>query len=121
MSSWVAPIVAAEIWGISVDQVLAGVANGSIPSMVDGQFLFVDLSGNGFAHTSPQPTPTEVEVTEEEFAALTFQPKDSVEDCGPMEESEPEGVEEAVHDVGSWRTARRESSRLRRPPTADAA
>ena len=52
MSSWVAPSVAAELWGISVDQVLAGIADGSIPSYVDGQFLFVDVRGQGVAATS---------------------------------------------------------------------
>src|ERR1700679_3275814 len=74
MSAWVAPSIAAEIWGISVDQVLAGIADGSIQSCVDGQFLFVDLSRNGLPKTTPRESIAEPIVTREEMAALTFEP-----------------------------------------------
>ena len=74
MSAWVAPSIAAEIWGISVDQVLAGIADGSIQSCVDGQFLFVDLSRNGLPKSTPRESNNESIVTREEMAALTFEP-----------------------------------------------
>jgi hypothetical protein len=71
MPSWVAPSVAAEIWGVSVDHVLSGIANGSIPSFVDGQFLFVDMAGHGFAHSTPRPRPA---ASDDKIQPLTFEP-----------------------------------------------
>jgi hypothetical protein len=121
MSSWVAPSVAAELWGISVDQVLAGIADGSIPSYVDGQFLFVDVRGQGVAPSSRGSASTESVVTEEEFAALTFQPRESEENLASDDEPADEPEEENVRDVGSWRAARQQSARTRRPPQANAA
>src|SRR5580704_15036195 len=121
MSSWVAPSVAAELWGISVDQVLAGIADGSIPSYVDGQFLFVDVRGKGISPTSPQADSTQSVVTEEEFAALTFEPRESETNLPSDDEPADEQQEESARDVGSWRTARQESARTRRPPQANAA
>ena len=121
MSSWVAPSVAAELWGISVDQVLAGIADGSIPSCVDGQFLFVDVRGHGVAATSSGSASTESVVTEEEFAALTFQPRESESNIPIDGQPTDEQEEENTRDVGSWRTAREQSSRTRRPPQANAA
>jgi hypothetical protein len=130
MSSWVAPSVAADIWGISVDQVLAGIADGSIHSFVDGQFLFVDIRGMGLSAEPSESTPTQTKVTEEEFAALTFQPiaelpisSSNSSSDSHLSEEEPSGQEEQTNgrDVSTWRTARQQSSRLRRPPRADAA
>jgi len=139
MSSWVAPSIAAELWGISVDQVLADIASGSIPSYVDGQFLFVDVTGKNILPSTPMsPAPRSV-VTDQEIAALTFQPRDSMPtdsfvpqftktsaDQIPADEilsEEPLLDEEDVEgrDVGAWRTARSESSRRRRPPQSEAA
>ncbi|MGD0137269.1 MAG: hypothetical protein ABSD28_00195 [Tepidisphaeraceae bacterium] len=134
MSSWVAPSVASEIWGISIEQILAGVADGSFQSYVDGQFLFVDLEGRGFSK-SPRPPAAENAVTDQELAALTFRPIDRQPGILP-EEGEalrdaedpawtPEGStwmpEEESPDVALWRTARQQSARLRRPPSALAA
>src|ERR1700677_1802313 len=68
MSTWVAPSVAAEIWGMSVDHILAGIADGSIQSFVDGQFLFVDVEGRGFPISSPRPPVIEPTVSPEEIA-----------------------------------------------------
>jgi hypothetical protein len=121
MSSWVAPSVAAEIWGISVDQVLAGIADGSIPSYVDGQFLFVDVRGQSITPSSSRSSPTEGVVTEEEFAALTFQPRESDVILPSDDEPADEPEEENVRDIGSWRAARQQSARTRRPPQANAA
>jgi len=122
MSSWVAPSVAADIWGISVEQVLAGIADGSIHSFVDGQFLFVDIRGMGLSADPLESTPAPSKVTEEEFAALTFEP--ITEPLNPpLSDEEPSEAPEQSNgrDVGTWRTARQQSSRLRRPPHADAA
>lgn len=130
MSAWVAPSIAAEIWGISVDQVLAGIADGSIQSYVDGQFLFVDLGRHGLPKTMPRESKAEAVVTDEEIAALTFQPIDPASE--PLSEitmSEPSVANEEVlqvseEDFGNnsdWRLAREQTSRLRKPPSAQAA
>ncbi|MGA2440663.1 MAG: hypothetical protein ABSH08_06880 [Tepidisphaeraceae bacterium] len=140
MSSWVAPSVAAEIWGISVEQILAGIADGSFQSYVDGQFLFVDLEGRGYSKP-PRSAAAEI-VTEQELAALTFQPIDRQPQLSPEEEeglrdaedadSTTEGAaspaqdsdwmpEEDIRDVSLWRTARQQAARLRRPPSTMAA
>ncbi|MGD0770530.1 MAG: hypothetical protein ABSB42_20280 [Tepidisphaeraceae bacterium] len=133
MSSWVAPSVAAEIWGISVEQILAGIADGSFQSYVDGQFLFVDLEGRGYSKP-PRSAAAEI-VTEQELAALTYQPIDRQPQISPEEEEglrDTEGAasttedsdwmpEEDIRDVSLWRTARQQAARLRRPPSALAA
>ncbi len=116
MSAWVAPSIAAEIWGVSVDHILAGIADGSIQSLVDGQFLFVDLHGRGFAHSTPRPPVSEPVITKEEFAALTFRPINRDE-----ESPEESSADESSADLSHWRTAREETSHLRQPPDTLAA
>ncbi|HEX4055862.1 MAG TPA: hypothetical protein VHX86_16485 [Tepidisphaeraceae bacterium] len=122
MASWVAPAVAAEIWGVGVDQVLAGIANGSIQSFVDGQFLFVDMAGNGYARSTPRPQPAEPVVTPNELQALTYQPISEVNNSSVENENFTEDDEDdSSHDISLWRTAREQASHLRRPPQAEAA
>jgi hypothetical protein len=121
MSSWVAPSIAAEIWGISVEQIMAGIANGSIPSYVDGQFLFVDIAGQGIVPSSPLSKAAESVVSAREFAALTFEPRDAEPSPQSTDASPIDEKEEVVRDAGNWRSARRQSERLRQPPTSEAA
>jgi hypothetical protein len=132
MSSWVAPGIAAEIWGVSVDHVLDGIANGSIPSYVDGQFLFVDMAGIGFPRTTPRPQVIEPDISSDELQALTFQPagdyigsispdENMPDEDMPDEDSMAEEDDGSSRDVGDWRTARDQASRTRRPPQAEAA
>jgi hypothetical protein len=116
MSAWVAPSIAAEIWGVSVDHILAGIADGSIQSLVDGQFLFVDLHGRGFAQSSPRPPVSEPVLTKEEFAALTFRPINRDE-----ESQEDASIDESSADFSHWRAAREQTSHLRQPPDTLAA
>jgi hypothetical protein len=115
MSMWVAPSVAAEIWGMSIDHILAGVADGSISSYVDGQFLFVDIEGRGLPICTPPPSVSEPAVTPEEFAALTFQPiTQAPENLG-------QDGEEDSPDISDWREVREQTARLRQPPQTEAA
>ena len=122
MPSWVAPSVAAEIWGVSVDHILSGIANGSIPSFVDGQFLFVDMAGHGFAQSTPR---RETRVTAEEIRALTFEPivRPAQNDSAEEDEDIPidEDDSDSSRDVALWRTARQQASHFRRPPESEAA
>ena len=62
MSSWVTPGVAAELWGVSLEQVLAAVADGSVPTRIDGYFLFVNLeTGIGAGRERAIPRPERIE------------------------------------------------------------
>ncbi|MGD0461289.1 MAG: hypothetical protein ABSB74_02255 [Tepidisphaeraceae bacterium] len=107
---------------MSVEHVLAGIANGSIPSHVDGQFLFVDMAGIGYSRSTPRPEIVEPVVSSEELQALTFQPAELADDSfGQDEDMMAEEEDGPCRDVGLWRTAREQASRTRRPPQAEAA
>jgi hypothetical protein len=118
MASWVAPSIAAEIWGVSIDHVLGGIADGSIPSFVDGEFLFVDMAGQGFPCSTPRSQPSDLAVTPDELRALTFEPI-----VPPDKTNSPVGDDEddSSHDISHWRTSREQSSHVRRPPQSEAA
>jgi hypothetical protein len=121
MSTWVAPSVAAEIWGMSVDHVLAGIADGSIQSFVDGQFLFVDVEGRGFARSTPRAAVIEPVVSPEEIAALTFQPREREPEISQPPVAEIDESEDNLREMADWRAAREQSARLRLPPKSQAA
>jgi len=91
MACWMAPSVAAEIWGMSVEQVMAGVADGSIPSRLEGNFLFVGMNTQPSAKTSAE------------------------------EQSDQESIDERTgndKDISEWRAARHRAALHRRPPQA---
>jgi hypothetical protein len=50
MPGWVLPAVAAELWGVPIEQVMADVAAGRISSRVEGEFIFVDVQPADDAH-----------------------------------------------------------------------
>ena len=58
MPSWVVPAVAAELWGVSVEHVLAEVAAGRVISRREGEFLFVDVDPNAAEAAQAQTSPT---------------------------------------------------------------
>lgn len=121
MSMWVAPSVAAEIWGVSIDQILDGIANGSIQSQVDGQFLFVDVDRGGYSKSTPRAAPPAPLVNDQELAALTSEPIEPSSVPLPPPEEMLQVTEEDFNDVSHWRVAREQTSRLRRPPQSQAA
>jgi hypothetical protein len=105
MSCWVVPSIAAELWGVSVEQVLSGMKAGHIPSKQELGRMFVDVAPNSPKLETPKalrptPPPTYTIVTPEEAAALV-------------------GEEEAeTIDLGDWREAREDAGKRRRPPIA---
>jgi hypothetical protein len=102
MSSWVAPAVAAEIWGVSLEQVMEHIANGTIPSRTDGRFLFVDVAAHGLPCPPEQhQCSDQALVTPQELMALN---------------GAASGDTELPPDISQWREARCQTSRLRRPP-----
>ena len=52
MPCWVAPIVAAELWGVTPGHVLGAIADGSLPSRQEYGFVLVDVAPEG---ACPQP------------------------------------------------------------------
>jgi hypothetical protein len=104
MSCWVVPSIAAELWGVSVEQVLSGMKAGHIPSKQELGRMFVDVAPNSPKIETPRPLrapapPTWTAVTPEEAVAL---------------------VDEADHtiDLGDWREAREVAEKRRKPPIA---
>jgi hypothetical protein len=70
MSCWVVPAIAAELWGVTLAQVLAGVADGTVRWQREHGFLFVDASARCHSHQTTRkpegpPPPTFVPVTRE--------------------------------------------------------
>jgi hypothetical protein len=59
MPGWVLPAVAAELWGVSVEQVMADVAAGRLNARVEGEFVFVDVqpSATGASDELPARQP----------------------------------------------------------------
>jgi hypothetical protein len=104
MSCWVVPSIAAELWGVSVEQVLKGMTDGHIPSKEELGRMFVDVAPNSPKLQTPKslrtpPPPTYTELTPEEAAALRAD-------------------EDHTIDLGDWREARDYAERRRRPPIA---
>ena len=74
MACWVVPTVAAELWGVSLQQVLDAILSGAISSRQDSDFTFVDVAPGSptvrlpriLRHNPPTFTP----VSDEELLAL---------------------------------------------------
>jgi hypothetical protein len=104
MSCWVVPSIAAELWGVSVEQVLSGMKAGHIPSKQELGRMFVDVAPDSPKvelprQLRPPPPPTFTPVTPEEAAALA-------------------GEEDHTIDLGDWREAREDAQKRRKPPIA---
>ena len=107
MSCWVVPAIAAELWGLPLAQVLAGVADGSIPSQREHGFVFVDVSSQIQPHRTTRkpdgpPPPTYVAVSREpddsfdEIIAEEFPPTGKVEETiDPLAALSPDPVLDA--------------------------
>ena len=106
MSCWVVPSVAAELWGVPVQQILDRLQLGEIPSKSELGRIFVDVAPDSPKMQSPRPPQPKPEtfqiVTAEEQAALT----------GETEE------DEQTINLGDWREAREDAIKRRRPPLA---
>ena len=96
MSCWVVPAIAAELWGVTLAQVLAGIADGTVRWQREHGFLFVDAAGRcQCTHTTrkPQgpPPPTFVPVTREGgddgFDAIIEQELPPSQDLSPLDYS----------------------------------
>jgi len=48
MPCWVVPAIAAELWGVTVNHVLAGIRDGSVATREEHGFVFVDVAPGGY-------------------------------------------------------------------------
>jgi hypothetical protein len=129
MSCWVAPTLAAEIWQISLETLMARIASGQIPVRDEDGFLFVDVAPYGSRverpicapherpamYTPAQDDQTPLMVTDEEVGALAISQIPSSPAPNKEDEMGPED-ETASTNLGDWRAARRKAARTRIPP-----
>ena len=139
MSCWVVPTIAAEIWGVPLQQLLTRIGKGEVPTKLEHGFMFVNLAPDGPVYQPKRLAPGErpqtfTAVSDEEILALT-----SDEWTAPASESFDDELDEDLTDEdlteeiedetslpaeepeppvdkGDWRSARRETGRLRVPP-----
>ena len=129
MSCWVVPSIAAEIWGVSIEQILRKIASGELACREESGWTFVDVAPEAemmVPRRRPEDRPpTYTPITDEEMAALAG-------DDAMGEENDDDGIihprpaspgvpgEEEVFEEAStfkhWGTARHRTSRLRVPP-----
>jgi len=93
MACWVVPAIAAELWGVSLNHVLAGIRDGSITSRHEHGFLCVDAAPDSYTYHRPRrpdepPLPTYVLVRSEDESRAP-------EEFSSVEGSSVEGSSEA--------------------------
>ena len=131
MSCWVVPALAAEIWGIPLQQILDGIRSGKLPSKKDVIGLtFVDVAPGGptapIGYRPPAARPDTFtapdlaqELTASELSALSGSgtpTQSTTRHDGDRDEELLSTVDEVEEGSFDWRQARRSASRLRRPP-----
>lgn len=132
MPCWVAPIVAAELWHVTVAQIMEMVQDSAIESCHLHGFTLVDVAPKPPSVHAIGAPPTFTTVTPEEHAALVSDlapPSDlapaitHVEAPAADAEDHPLDPEEAADTkpLADWRQVRARMSRLRRPPACAAA
>ena len=125
MSCWVVPIVAAEIWGISLSEVLSRVHAGTVVSKMEYGFLLVDTAPLGplFRSTCAEgrakpPTFVEVQTWIETDEDELMESGETIEDAGMDLDVDGDSIEEEPDDgvALGWRQQRAVSAKMRRPP-----
>jgi hypothetical protein len=104
MSCWVVPSVAAEMWGMSVCQIMERVKAGMMPSRQEFGFTTVDIA----------PQTPRVEPVKARFR----QPKTYVHAASGLRLASDDPGEERELFTSDWRQRRVEASLLRRRPAA---
>ena len=114
MSCWVAPTIAAEIWGISVERVLRMIEAGEVAILKERGWTFVDIApGSPVLEKRERPqTYTTIAVSDEEFEALGDLSADDEPKWQPEEEESDPDASSFKH----WGGARQRTQRLRLAP-----
>lgn len=121
MSCWVVPQVAAEIWGISLDEVMQRISKGVVVSKREYGFLLVDTAPLGplFKSTAAEgkakprtwtPVQTWVEAEDDQ---------ESIEDAGVDLAVDGDSIEEEPDDgiALGWQQKRLAHGRTRKAPS----
>jgi hypothetical protein len=117
MPSWVVPSVAAEIWGMTVEQILRKIQAGELEVMRDNGWVFVNVAPGGPMINPIKRVPrserprTYTVVTREEEEALRV-----TESVVELEEEPHPDPEPEVSTFTNWRKARQRTARIRLAP-----
>ena len=71
MSSWVAPELAAELWGTTIDDILDRICAGELRTREEGGFIFIDVNAPRLRPENRPPTV--IPATADTDAPLNFQ------------------------------------------------
>jgi hypothetical protein len=112
MSCWVAPSIAAEIWGIPVQQILRMIEAGELTTRDERGWTFVDVAPESPVLVSKPPTYTPL--SDDELSALQEETPAAPE-AFDEEEPGPDPDQEESTFKG-WRSARGRTSKLRLAP-----
>jgi len=118
MSCWVAPTVAAELWGCTVESIWSAIREGRLVTRIENGWTFIDAMPDASASAQlPRAMcpPTFSAVSQAELAALSapFQL--------PEEDTKTEDAFAMLDDssmAGDWREVRSRTATLRRPPAS---
>ena len=126
MPSWVVPTVAAEYWGVAVEQVMADVAAGRVISRTEGGFTFVDVDPS-------REVAAEVPAAKPVYRRpLAWSPTTQVAQDAVVSPAERDALLAPGHDtaeplafteddIPNWEEVRARVARTRRPPMSNAA
>lgn len=116
MSCWVVPTVAAELWGCSLESVLAEIRHGRVPTKDEGGWTFVDV-----APESPRmPSVAERQATQL-VAAVTPEEREALVGAGVDDEPVHQEQEQLTDVMEDWKLARERASQTRTAPIRIAA
>ncbi|MCC6239384.1 MAG: hypothetical protein IT448_03690 [Phycisphaerales bacterium] len=122
MSCWVVPVVAAEFFKVSLEQIQVMVAEGKLPSVEQNGFTFVDVLPEVENLTLPlpkpsiTPPPTYVALTGEELQALTLPHHEHPSDDEHASLMASESAIDEHDESFSWHAARLTASAGRGAP-----
>jgi hypothetical protein len=133
MACWVVPTIAAEIWGIPLEQVLLKIESGEVTTMDERGWTFVDIAPGAppfdVRRKPEQRPPTYTVVSDDELAALAdddapVEPPVTVPIVPEIEALADDNFDEAAHPdpdqeesrFKNWRNARGRTSRMRLAP-----
>jgi hypothetical protein len=112
MSCWVVPTVAAELWGCSLESVLAQIRHGHLQTKEEGGWTFIDV-----APESPRmPSVAERQVSQ---LAAVVTVEEQVALVGAVTDGESDESESQVME--DWKLARRRAAETRQAPQRIAA
>jgi hypothetical protein len=110
------PSIAAELWGVDLDEVMKGMTNGHIPSKTEAGFTFVDV-----APESPKiRTPHALRETPATYTIITPQEQAMLTGIEPQCEAYEEYLadENETIDLCNWRQRREDVGKTRQRPMA---